>query len=37
MIRNFRDISNLLHPDETFDMQQAYQVVRKQVIDKLEK
>jgi len=31
------DISNLLHPDETFDMQQAYQVVRKQVIDKLEK
>ncbi|HOS45356.1 MAG TPA: nucleotidyl transferase AbiEii/AbiGii toxin family protein, partial [Paludibacter sp.] len=29
------DINNLLHPDETFDMQEAYQVVRKEVIEKL--
>lgn len=29
------DMDNLLHPDETFDMQEAYLVVKKEIIDKL--
>lgn len=29
------DIDNLLHPDETFNMQEAYQIVKEKIIDKL--
>lgn len=29
------DIDNLLHPDEMFDMQEAYQTVKEKIIDKL--
>lgn len=29
------DMDNLLHPDETFDMLEAYQVVKKEIINKL--
>lgn len=29
------DVENLLHPDETFDMQRAYLVVKEEIIDKL--
>ncbi len=29
------DMDNLLHPDETFDMEEAYHVVKEEIIDKL--
>lgn len=29
------DMDNLLHPDETFDMEEAYQIVKEKIIDKL--
>lgn len=31
------DMDNLLHPDETFDMQEAYQIVKEGIIEKLAK
>jgi predicted nucleotidyltransferase component of viral defense system len=31
------DMDNLLHPDETFDMQEAYHIVKEKVIDNLMK